>query len=93
MQGRNARNEQALTTKRKIAHPFADPAWPPLCGRFTRLFRHECFEETRYMPDLASTVAQLAQDVAGLKAQAAARRVLGRYMFLCDSPARSDHAA
>jgi hypothetical protein len=38
------------------------------------------------MPDLASTVAQLAQDVAGLKAQAAARRVLGRYMFLCDSP-------
>lgn len=38
------------------------------------------------MPDLASTVAQLAQDVAGLKAQAAARRVLARYMFLCDSP-------
>ncbi|MCC6828031.1 MAG: nuclear transport factor 2 family protein [Novosphingobium sp.] len=38
------------------------------------------------MEDLAAAVAQLRQDVAALKAEAAARRVLGRYMFLCDSP-------
>jgi hypothetical protein len=51
------------------------------------------FEETRYMPDLASTVAQLAQDVAGLKAQAAARRVLAATCSCVTAPARSDHAA
>ncbi|WP_068093266.1 nuclear transport factor 2 family protein [Novosphingobium rosa] len=38
------------------------------------------------MSDLETIVAQLGEDVARLKAEAAARKVLGRYMFLCDSP-------
>jgi len=36
--------------------------------------------------NLEAAVIQLQQEVAELRAEAAARRVLGRYMFLCDSP-------
>lgn len=38
------------------------------------------------MSDLADVLAELRRDVAVLKAEAEARRVLGRYMFLCDVP-------
>jgi hypothetical protein len=36
--------------------------------------------------DVTSTVERLAAEVAALRAESAARRLLGRYMFLCDSP-------
>lgn len=36
--------------------------------------------------DIGALVAQLTRRVDRLEAEAAARRVLGRYMFLCDTP-------
>jgi hypothetical protein len=36
--------------------------------------------------DLADVVEQLAREVQALRAEAEARRVLGRYMWLCDTP-------
>ena len=38
------------------------------------------------MLTLEEQVAELAQEVRQLRAEAAARRLLGRYMFLCDTP-------
>jgi ketosteroid isomerase-like protein len=38
------------------------------------------------MSDLLDVLAELRRDVAALKAEAEARRVLSRYMFLCDVP-------
>ena len=38
------------------------------------------------MDELASVVANLQRQVSELKAEAEARKQLGRYMFLCDSP-------
>lgn len=38
------------------------------------------------MPDQAASVAELLDEVRVLRAESAARRLIGRYMFLCDSP-------
>lgn len=38
------------------------------------------------MDDLANLVNQMRQELNALKAEAEARRLLGRYMYLCDSP-------
>lgn len=38
------------------------------------------------MNELAASIEQLQREVADLRAEAEARRLLGRYMFLCDSP-------
>lgn len=38
------------------------------------------------MNTLSETVDQLVREVRALKAEAEARRLLGRYMFLCDTP-------
>ncbi|WP_448616496.1 nuclear transport factor 2 family protein [Modestobacter sp. URMC 112] len=38
------------------------------------------------MSSIGEQLAQLTQEVRQLRAEAEARRLLGRYMFLCDSP-------
>jgi hypothetical protein len=38
------------------------------------------------MEDVRAAIAELQQQVAFLQAEAEARRLLARYMFLCDSP-------